>query len=85
MPAIDRIAAEAQARRGVTDWKYCLDFNERCPNVGYVLECLRHIRAGSPAGFERILYVEQPTARDLAGQPRQRHARSGEAAAGRDR
>ena len=63
--AIDRIAVAAQARRGVTDWSYCLDFNERCPNVEYVLECLRRIRAGSPGGFARILYVEQPTARDL--------------------
>ena len=63
---IDRVAAETQARRGVSDWKYCLDFNERCPNVLYVLEALRRIRAGSPRGFERILYVEQPTARDLA-------------------
>jgi L-alanine-DL-glutamate epimerase-like enolase superfamily enzyme len=62
---IDRIAAQTQARRGVTDWKYCLDFNERCPNVGYVLDFLRQLREGAPAGFERILYVEQPTARDL--------------------
>jgi L-alanine-DL-glutamate epimerase-like enolase superfamily enzyme len=62
---IDRIAAESQARRGVKDWAYCLDFNERCPDVGYVLDCLRRVRAGSPAGFARILYVEQPTARDL--------------------
>jgi L-alanine-DL-glutamate epimerase-like enolase superfamily enzyme len=63
--AIDRIATAAQAQRGVQDWSYCLDFNERCPNVEYVLECLRRIRAGSPGGFDRILYVEQPTARDL--------------------
>jgi len=63
--AIDRIAAAAQAARGVREWSYCLDFNERCPDVAYVLECLRRVRAGSPAGFERILYVEQPTARDL--------------------
>jgi L-alanine-DL-glutamate epimerase-like enolase superfamily enzyme len=63
--AIDRIAAAAQAARGVRDWSYCLDFNERCPDVAYVLECLRRVRAASPAGFERILYVEQPTARDL--------------------
>jgi L-alanine-DL-glutamate epimerase-like enolase superfamily enzyme len=62
---IDRVAAAAQTRRGVRDWKYCLDFNERCPNVAYVLDALRQIRAGAPAGFERILYVEQPTARDL--------------------
>jgi L-alanine-DL-glutamate epimerase-like enolase superfamily enzyme len=63
--AIDRIAAAAQARRGVRDWSYCLDFNERCPDVAYVLDALRQIRAGSPGGFDRILYVEQPTARDL--------------------
>jgi L-alanine-DL-glutamate epimerase-like enolase superfamily enzyme len=63
--SIDRIAAGAQARRGVTDWAYCLDFNERCPDVAYVLDALRQIRAGSPGGFDRILYVEQPTARDL--------------------
>jgi L-alanine-DL-glutamate epimerase-like enolase superfamily enzyme len=63
--AIDRVAAAAQAKRGVSDWAYCLDFNERCPNVDYVLEALQRIRAGSPGGFARILYVEQPTARDL--------------------
>ena len=63
--AIDRIAAMAQARRNVKDWSYCLDFNERCPDVAYVLDALRQIRAGSPGGFDRILYVEQPTARDL--------------------
>lgn len=62
---IDRVTAAAQAARGVNDWSYCLDFNERCPDVEYVLECLRLIRDGSAAGFRRILYVEQPTARDL--------------------
>ena len=62
---IDRIASASRAKRGVADWAYCLDFNERCPDVDYVLEALRRIREGSPAGFKRILYVEQPTARDL--------------------
>jgi L-alanine-DL-glutamate epimerase-like enolase superfamily enzyme len=62
---IDRVAAAAQAARGVREWKYCLDFNERCPDVAYVLDCLRQVRAGAPEGFARILYVEQPTARDL--------------------
>ena len=52
---IDRVAAEVQARRGITDWKYCLDFNERCPNVGYVLDCLRQIREGTPDGFARCV------------------------------
>lgn len=62
---IDRVTASAQAARGIRDWSYCLDFNERCPDVAYVLECLRRVREQSPAGFNRILYVEQPTARDL--------------------
>ena len=62
---IDRVTAAAQAARGANDWSYCLDFNERCPDVEYVLECLRRISDASPAGFRRILYVEQPTARDL--------------------
>jgi L-alanine-DL-glutamate epimerase-like enolase superfamily enzyme len=62
---IDRVAAAAQSSRGVKDWSYCLDFNERCPNVEYVLDALRQVKAGAPDGFTRILYVEQPTARDL--------------------
>jgi L-alanine-DL-glutamate epimerase-like enolase superfamily enzyme len=59
---VDRVASEVSPR---TNWKYCVDFNERCPNVEYVLEYLRKARELSPAGFERILYLEQPTARDL--------------------
>lgn len=62
---IDRVVTRAQAARGVTDWKYSLDFNEGCPNVDYLLECLARIREATPSGFERILYIEQPTARDL--------------------
>lgn len=67
--AIDRIAtrlADARSRQGSDDFGYCLDFNERCPDVEYVLECLRKIRERSAETFERILYIEQPTARDLA-------------------
>jgi L-alanine-DL-glutamate epimerase-like enolase superfamily enzyme len=62
---IDRIVNRVQAGRGVTDWKYLLDFNEGCPNVGYLLDCLRRVKEATPAGFERILYIEQPTSRDL--------------------
>jgi L-alanine-DL-glutamate epimerase-like enolase superfamily enzyme len=62
---IDRIVNRVLPARGVTDWKYLLDFNEGCPNVGYLLDCLRRVREATPSGFERILYIEQPTARDL--------------------
>jgi len=63
--SVDRAAAETQAERGVTQWFYSLDFNEKCPNVEYLLQCLERIREKAPAAFERIQYVEQPTARDL--------------------
>ncbi len=62
---IDRVVTRAQARRGVTDWKYLLDFNEGCPDVGYLIGVLERVRKATPSGFERVLYIEQPTARDL--------------------
>lgn len=62
---VDRAAAETQKKRGVTKWFYSADFNEKCPNVDYLLAFLRQVKEKTPAGFERIQYVEQPTARDL--------------------
>lgn len=62
---IDRVTAETQQERGIDRWYYSLDFNERCPHVGYLLEFLKKIQEKTPAGFERIQYIEQPTARDL--------------------
>jgi L-alanine-DL-glutamate epimerase-like enolase superfamily enzyme len=63
---IDRVAAATQRERGVETWWYSLDFNERCASVGYLLEFLARVRERTSAGFGRIAYVEQPTARDLA-------------------
>lgn len=62
---VDRVATVQQAKRGVTAWFYSLDFNEKCGNVGYLLEFLRRVKEFTPAGFERIQYIEQPTKRDL--------------------
>jgi len=64
--AIDRITRRAQEKRGFRDWIYSLDFNERCPNVQYVLDFERQIKAKAPDAFTRVQYIEQPTARDLA-------------------
>lgn len=63
--AVDRVASQTQQKRGVTRWHYSLDFNEKCKNVAYLLDFLRQVRERVPAGFERIQYIEQPTARDL--------------------
>ncbi len=64
--AIDRVTAAAQARRGTADWIYSLDFNERCPNVQYVLDFEHQLKGKAPTAFARVQYIEQPTARDLA-------------------
>lgn len=44
---------------------FSLDFNEKCPNVGYLIEMMRAIKDKTPSGFAKIQYVEQPTKRDL--------------------
>jgi len=63
---IDRVTTAAQARRSVKDWIYSVDFNERCPNVEYVLEFEHQLKGKAPTAFDRVQYIEQPTARDLA-------------------
>jgi L-alanine-DL-glutamate epimerase-like enolase superfamily enzyme len=69
---VNRVAEDAQRQRGVTQWWYSLDFNERCQNVEYLLEFLRLLKDRTPAGYDRIQYVEQPTARDLKANPANR-------------
>lgn len=63
--AIERAASEAQSKRGVKRWFYCLDFNERCPSAEAVLEFLAKLKELAPDALDRILYLEQPTKRDL--------------------
>lgn len=62
---VDKAASEAQKQRGVSTWYYSLDFNEKCPNVQYLIDFLNRVKEKTPGGFARIQYVEQPTQRDL--------------------
>jgi L-alanine-DL-glutamate epimerase-like enolase superfamily enzyme len=66
---VDRVTTQTQKQRGASHWVYSLDFNEKCPNVGYLLDFLREVKQKTPTGYERIQYVEQPTARDLKAHP----------------
>ena len=70
--SIERVAAEAQAARGCTQWHYSADFNERCANVEYLLDFLARIEERSPPAMARLQYIEQPTARDLRANPANR-------------
>lgn len=63
--AIDKVAAEVQAKKKVTQWHYSCDFNEKCADVDYVVTFLKRIGKEAPAAYDRIQYVEQPTHRDL--------------------
>ncbi|MEM0924417.1 MAG: enolase C-terminal domain-like protein, partial [Planctomycetota bacterium] len=69
---VDAVSSRAQAERGVQHWFYSLDFNERCESVEYLIEMLQRLREITPQGFERIQYIEQPTARDLKAHPENR-------------
>jgi L-alanine-DL-glutamate epimerase-like enolase superfamily enzyme len=59
------VRVERAAQSAGSQPTYCLDFNENCPNVGYLLDFLRQIKQKVPGAFERVQYVEQPTKRDL--------------------
>ncbi|MGA2772814.1 MAG: mandelate racemase/muconate lactonizing enzyme family protein [Bryobacteraceae bacterium] len=67
--AVHRATAETQRKRGVTEWFCSLDFNEKCHDVGYVLEFIRKVEGADPGALADIQYIEQPTARDLAAHP----------------
>ena len=66
---IDRVCEQVQAGRGVSEWFYSLDFNERCDDAGYVLEFLARVEESSPRAVGRVQYIEQPTHRDLSRHP----------------
>ncbi len=70
--AVEAVAAPTQQRRGKSEWHYSLDFNEKCQSVDYVLDFLRQLEARSPAAFNRVQYIEQPTHRDLRAHPENR-------------
>ena len=66
---IDRVTTQTQEKRGVKDWAYLLDFNEKCPNVDYFIQFCRQLKDKRPIGYRRIRYTEQPTARELKAHP----------------
>lgn len=63
--AVDKVAGETQAARDCDVWFYSCDFNEKCESADYVIEFLNRIKQSSPAAFDRIQYIEQPTSRNL--------------------
>jgi L-alanine-DL-glutamate epimerase-like enolase superfamily enzyme len=60
---IERVVRIDRAAPNVS--KLSLDFNEKCPNVEYLIAVMESIKQKTPRGFNKIQYVEQPTKRDL--------------------
>ena len=47
------------------DLRVSADTNEQCPDPQYVLDYLHGLRERAPDAYDALLYVEQPTERDL--------------------
>jgi len=60
------IGREVQARQGKDDLHLSADTNEQCDSPDYVIEMLERIREQDARTFKQILYIEQPTERDLS-------------------
>jgi len=63
--AVAEIANETLKRMGREEFYLSVDANEMNPNPDATLEYLRKLKRSSPMAFNNLLYLEQPTERDL--------------------
>lgn len=67
MLAVYRIGMEELGRLGrASELHLTADTNEQCDSPQYIIELLARVRERSQGCFDKILYIEQPTERDLA-------------------
>ena len=62
---VDTVAREVLGPERSGRLAYSVDTNEQCDNPAYCVELLRKLKAERPQAFDAVLYVEQPTERDL--------------------
>mgnify|MGYP005849925809 CR=1 FL=1 len=62
---VESVAREAQASIGIDELYLSIDTNEQCESPQYIVELLTRLRERRPSAYEALLYVEQPTERDL--------------------
>lgn len=64
--SIAEVVTETYARLGITDRFYLsTDSNEMNPDPQSVVDYLRRLQERSPLAYDALLYLEQPTERDL--------------------
>ncbi len=64
--AVEAVAREVQGQQGISELHLTTDMNEQAPGPDYIVEFLHRLRERRPSAFEALLYVEQPTERDLS-------------------
>jgi len=64
--AITEVVRDSRPRMREGRFYFSIDTNEQCEHPEYVVELLSTLRADEPDAFEALLYVEQPTERNLA-------------------
>jgi hypothetical protein len=60
-----RIAREILTRQGRAELYLSADTNEQCESPEYIVEYLNRLREREPNAYAALLYIEQPTERDL--------------------
>lgn len=63
--AVAEVAAEALANQGREEFYLSTDSNEMNESPETVVEYLEKLREASPLAYDHLLYLEQPTERDL--------------------
>ncbi len=63
--AVFRVGKQELAKQGVEVLHLTADTNEQCESPEYLIEMLHRVREGCPECYDRLLYLEQPTDRDL--------------------
>lgn len=61
------VFATVQSVAGATPVALSVDPNEACPDAAFLLTMLDCLERTAPAAYAALDYIEQPTARDLAG------------------
>ncbi len=63
--AVHRIGRQELPNLDITELHLTVDTNEQCESPDYIIEMLHKIKEQSEDCYERILYIEQPTERDM--------------------
>ncbi len=66
---VDRIQEVTSIAHEIQEGKklfFSVDTNEQCETPEYIVELLRKLRETRPRFFDELLYIEQPTERDLS-------------------